>query len=84
MITVKVLLWVIAVPLVIFAMFFVVELTKQSNDKRSPVEKIEQACRQEFGSSGMQMVEDCKLRLMLKALREQDRDRLDRAERQSR
>jgi hypothetical protein len=46
-----------------------------------PVKRIEAGCQREFGSRGEMAVNDCKIRLMMRHLAEQERGRLDRAAR---
>lgn len=80
----KVLLWIIGVPVCIFAAFFLFFFVKELGDKRSPWEKIEQACNDEFHNRGEFAINDCKIRLGIKRLEDSENSALSRAERRSR
>lgn len=80
----KVALWVVGVPLALFAAVLVLAKIDEAGKPKDAWSRIEQSCQREFGPRGQFAVDDCKINLGLGSIREAQSDALDRARRGAR
>ena len=68
----KVMLWIIGVPVGMFGVLFLFFLVKEIANPTSVIERINDSCKKEFGNRGEQAILDCQLRLSLRYLADQE------------
>ena len=72
----KVLLWIIGIPVGGFALLFLAFLIAEIISPTSPpttVQRIAEGCQQEYGDRGPAAVDECKLRMSLRFLTDRER-----------
>lgn len=80
----KATLWIVGLLAGGFLVMMVVEGVKETNDTRSPWQKVSDSCEKEFKGRGEMLINDCKIRIGSQRISDRERDALSRAEKGAR